>query len=138
MFISEEFSISRLHGISSLVKMSEHIDMDLREESSRYGSLPSTTSRNLSSSSSAFFSANQSPFFSPRSPTCQLTTRSNTPCNGNKHNINVLTSVSVISYVTPIAKAIAALTEHSTAMTKVGLSQLDIALAITIFAPAKP
>ncbi|KAH0707470.1 hypothetical protein KY290_011819 [Solanum tuberosum] len=42
--------------------------MDLREESSRFGSLPSTTSRNLSSSSSTFFSANQSPFFSPRSP----------------------------------------------------------------------
>ncbi|KAI3822232.1 hypothetical protein L1987_09819 [Smallanthus sonchifolius] len=36
--------------------------MDLRDESSRIGS----TLRNLSSSSSVFFSANQSPFFSPR------------------------------------------------------------------------
>ncbi|KAD4384680.1 hypothetical protein E3N88_24848 [Mikania micrantha] len=37
--------------------------MDFREESSRIGS----NLRNLSSSSSVFFSANQSPFFSPRS-----------------------------------------------------------------------
>ncbi|KAK9072908.1 hypothetical protein SSX86_009344 [Deinandra increscens subsp. villosa] len=37
--------------------------MDLRDESSRLGS----NLRNLSSSSSVFFSANQSPFFSPRS-----------------------------------------------------------------------
>lgn len=41
--------------------------MDLREESSRLGS----TLRNLSSSSSVFFSANQSPFFSPRSSSWQ-------------------------------------------------------------------
>ncbi|CAI9094103.1 OLC1v1029777C2 [Oldenlandia corymbosa var. corymbosa] len=46
--------------------------MDAREDSGRFAGRPSTTLRNLSSSSSAFFSANQSPFFSPRSPTCQL------------------------------------------------------------------
>ncbi|CAH9124782.1 unnamed protein product [Cuscuta epithymum] len=42
--------------------------MDLCEDSSRFGSFPALTSRNPSSSSSAFFSANQSPFISPRSP----------------------------------------------------------------------
>ncbi|XP_031259485.1 uncharacterized protein LOC116117605 [Pistacia vera] len=57
--------------------------MDIGEDSSRFGSLPITTSRNMSSSSSAFFSANQSPFFSPRSPTCQLSesTRSDAQCD---------------------------------------------------------
>ncbi|PIA49284.1 hypothetical protein AQUCO_01300262v1 [Aquilegia coerulea] len=43
--------------------------MELQQEWSK--ALPATTLRNLSSSSSAFFSANQSPFFSPRSPTLQ-------------------------------------------------------------------
>ena len=47
------------------------MDMDVGEESSRFGSLPTTTSRNLSSSSSTFYSALQSPFFSPRSSTCR-------------------------------------------------------------------
>ncbi|KAI4326934.1 hypothetical protein L6164_019448 [Bauhinia variegata] len=46
--------------------------MDIQEESSTYGSLTAMASRNMSSSSSAFFSANQSPFFSPRSPSCHL------------------------------------------------------------------
>ncbi|KAG8659185.1 uncharacterized protein LOC110610023 [Manihot esculenta] len=57
--------------------------MDLREDSSRFGGLPVTTSRNMSSSSSAFFSANQSPFFSPRSPTCQISesARSDAQCD---------------------------------------------------------
>ncbi|XP_044484583.1 uncharacterized protein LOC123210353 [Mangifera indica] len=57
--------------------------MDLGEDSSRFGSLPITTSRNMSSSSSVFFSANQSPFFSPRSPTCQISesTRSDAQCD---------------------------------------------------------
>ncbi|ERM94962.1 hypothetical protein AMTRI_Chr07g80550 [Amborella trichopoda] len=41
--------------------------MELLQESSSLGA-PATTSRNLSSSSSAFVSAVQSPFFSPRSP----------------------------------------------------------------------
>lgn len=45
--------------------------MDFREDSSRFGPLPISTSRNMSSSSSTFFSANQSPFFSPSSSTCQ-------------------------------------------------------------------
>lgn len=43
--------------------------MDVREDSERFESFPATTLRNLSSSSSVFFSANQSPFFSPRQPT---------------------------------------------------------------------
>ncbi|KAL8141630.1 hypothetical protein V2J09_014662 [Rumex salicifolius] len=44
------------------------MSMDLREESSKLESLTTTTtSRRLSSASSAFFSANQSPFFSPKS-----------------------------------------------------------------------
>ncbi|KAL1316723.1 uncharacterized protein LOC107643081 [Arachis ipaensis] len=42
--------------------------MDIEEESPMSGSLKAMTLRNMSSSSSAFFSANQSPFFSPRSP----------------------------------------------------------------------
>ncbi|KAJ0480120.1 hypothetical protein HanIR_Chr13g0627851 [Helianthus annuus] len=42
--------------------------MDLRDESARIGS----NLRTLSSSSSVFFSANQSPFFSPRSSTSWL------------------------------------------------------------------
>ncbi|XP_077223573.1 disease resistance protein (TIR-NBS class) [Tasmannia lanceolata] len=43
--------------------------MELQQESSKFRALSATTSRNLSSSSSAFVSAIQSPFFSPRSPT---------------------------------------------------------------------
>ncbi|XP_072986804.1 uncharacterized protein [Typha latifolia] len=42
--------------------------MELQQESSNLGALSTITSRNLSSSSSAFVSASQSPFFSPRSP----------------------------------------------------------------------
>ncbi|XP_009401834.2 uncharacterized protein LOC103985749 [Musa acuminata AAA Group] len=42
--------------------------MELQQESSNVGALSATTLRNPSSSSSAFVSANQSPFFSPRSP----------------------------------------------------------------------
>ncbi|KAL2543652.1 Disease resistance protein (TIR-NBS class) [Forsythia ovata] len=42
--------------------------MDLQEDSSIFGSLPNITSRNLSSSSSTFFSANQS--LSPKLLTC--------------------------------------------------------------------
>eukprot|EP01018_Ginkgo_biloba_P034257 Gb_12687 [translate_table: standard] len=40
--------------------------MELQQESSRFGA--ATASKNFSSSSSAFVSASQSPFFSPRSP----------------------------------------------------------------------
>lgn len=51
--------------------------MDTHQGSSRFGSLDGLTLRNHSSSSSQFFSANdQSPFFSPRSSTCQSSTRS--------------------------------------------------------------
>ncbi|OIV94914.1 hypothetical protein TanjilG_22111 [Lupinus angustifolius] len=46
--------------------------MDTKEESSMFGSRTAMTSRNMSSSSTSFFSANQSPFFSPRSPSCHL------------------------------------------------------------------
>ncbi|KAG6636761.1 uncharacterized protein LOC122281877 [Carya illinoinensis] len=57
--------------------------MENGEDSTRFQSLTATTLRNMSSSSSAFFSANQSPFFSPRSPTCHLSesTRSDNPCD---------------------------------------------------------
>ncbi|GMI86220.1 TIR-NBS17 [Hibiscus trionum] len=59
------------------------VSMDLREDSARLESLRAAMSRHMSSSSSAaFFSANQSPFFSPRS--CQLSesTRSDAQCDG--------------------------------------------------------
>ncbi|XP_027343175.1 uncharacterized protein LOC113855744 [Abrus precatorius] len=46
--------------------------MDIQEESSTFGPLTAMSSRNMSSSSSAFFSANQSPFFSPRTSSCHL------------------------------------------------------------------
>ncbi|KAL2547553.1 Disease resistance protein (TIR-NBS class) [Forsythia ovata] len=62
--------------------------MDLQADSSRFGSLPNATLRNLSSSSSAFFSANQSPFFSPKSPTGRLSTQSNNPCHGASTNMD--------------------------------------------------
>ena len=67
------------------MEMGSIVNMDLQEDSSRLGSLPATTSRNMSSSSSAFFSANQSPFFSPRSSTCQLSesTRSDAQCDSS-------------------------------------------------------
>ncbi|XP_022845490.1 uncharacterized protein LOC111368475 [Olea europaea var. sylvestris] len=64
----------------------EMVNMDLQADSSRFGSLPNTTLRNLSSSSSTFFSANQSPFFSPRSPTGRLSTHSDNPCHGASTN----------------------------------------------------
>ncbi|CAH2078180.1 unnamed protein product [Thlaspi arvense] len=60
--------------------------MDSRGDSSRFGQYPTKPSRNMSSSSSAaFFSANQSPFFSPRSPKTQQelseSTRSDARCD---------------------------------------------------------
>lgn len=64
--------------------------MDLHEESSRFGSLQNSDLRTLSSSSSAFFSANQSPFFSPRSPVCQIPTRSGIPCGIPKRGVDSL------------------------------------------------
>lgn len=69
--------------------MVDHINMELRDESSRLMSIANTTSHNLSSSSSTFFSANQSPFFSPRSPTCFDPTQVNVPCDGGGNSIQV-------------------------------------------------
>lgn len=66
-------------------------NMDLQEESSRFGSLRGMILRNLSSSSSAFFSANQSPFFSPRTSTCQISdVPSNISSNGGDPLISCL------------------------------------------------
>ncbi|KAM0981624.1 hypothetical protein ACFX2A_014936 [Malus domestica] len=72
--------------------------MDIGDDSSRFCSLPATTSRNMSTSSSAFFSANQSPFFSPRSPSCQLSesTRSDAPCDSMVLSTDPLSSSSGI------------------------------------------
>ncbi|KAL1219643.1 hypothetical protein V5N11_007233 [Cardamine amara subsp. amara] len=60
--------------------------MDSQGDSSRFGQYPTKPSRNMSSSSSAaFFSANQSPFFSPRSPKINQelseSTRSDAQCD---------------------------------------------------------
>ncbi|XP_022746924.1 uncharacterized protein LOC111296744 [Durio zibethinus] len=52
--------------------MGSIVNMDLQEDSSRLRSLPMKTSRNMSSSPSAFFSVSQLPFISPRSSTCRL------------------------------------------------------------------
>lgn len=77
--------------------------MDTREESSRFGLIPAATSRNLSSSSSAFFSANQSPFFSPRSPVGQLSesTRSEVPSDDFRlfPDVNISSSAQKIDHV---------------------------------------
>ncbi|KAF4362879.1 hypothetical protein F8388_026266 [Cannabis sativa] len=72
--------------------------MDLGEDSGRIGSVPVTTSRNMSSSSSQFFSANQSPFFSPRLSSCQLSesTRSDAQCDGILLSADPLSSSSGI------------------------------------------
>ncbi|KAL2252256.1 uncharacterized protein LOC105158016 [Sesamum indicum] len=63
--------------------------MDLRKDNSRFGHLP-TTLRNPSSSSSTFFSASQSPFFSPKSATCRLSTSSDNPCHSTRVNMDPL------------------------------------------------
>ncbi|XP_068646475.1 uncharacterized protein [Aristolochia californica] len=65
--------------------------MELQEESSKLGALSAKTSRNLSSSSSTFVSAIQSPFFSPRTPKSieSESTRFETP---NTSNTSVLTT----------------------------------------------
>ncbi|KAF5734811.1 hypothetical protein HS088_TW15G00304 [Tripterygium wilfordii] len=71
--------------------------MDAEEDRSRFGSLPEMTIRNMSSSSSAFFSANQSPFISPRSPSCQQScTRSDVPCDNIQLSGDPLSSSSGI------------------------------------------
>ncbi|KAL7183061.1 hypothetical protein ACSBR1_041695 [Camellia fascicularis] len=70
--------------------------MDPLEESSRFGSLRGVTLRTLSSSSSAFFSANQSPFFSPRSPTCEIPTRADILGDGTNTGVDPLNTSSEI------------------------------------------
>ncbi|KAE8666357.1 hypothetical protein F3Y22_tig00112501pilonHSYRG00077 [Hibiscus syriacus] len=72
--------------------------MDLGEDSGRFGSLPTTMSRTMSSMSSAFFSANQSPFFTPRSSTCQLSesTRIDFQCGSTNLNADPTNSNSGI------------------------------------------
>lgn len=57
---------------STIVKHTPSSNMDGHEESSAFGPLTAMSLRNMSSSSSAFFSANQSPFFSPRTSSCHL------------------------------------------------------------------
>lgn len=89
--------------------------MDLREDSSRFGSLPATTLRNMSSSSSAFFSANQSPFFSPRSPTCQISesTRSDAQCDSFPLSGDPLSSSSGIPDLDTLVNVRDSLTDRS-------------------------
>ncbi|CAA7037443.1 unnamed protein product [Microthlaspi erraticum] len=79
--------------------------MDSRGDSSRFGQYPTKPSRNMSSSSSAsaaFFSANQSPFFSPRSPKIinqqelSESTRSDAQCDSFEPDHRIASS-SVIS-----------------------------------------
>lgn len=54
--------------------------MELQQESSNLAALSTTTSRHFSSSSSAFVSATQSPFFSPRSPQAYIPEQPINPC----------------------------------------------------------
>lgn len=68
------------------------VKMDLGEESTKLELLPNTTSRNLSSSSSAFYSANQSPFFSPKSSANRLSTHSD-DTNLQKADSELLTTI---------------------------------------------
>ncbi|KAM1024993.1 hypothetical protein ACFX15_037534 [Malus domestica] len=84
--------------VLDLNHVGKFVVMDMGDDSSRFCSLPATTSRNISTSSSAFFSANQSPFFSPRSPSCQLSesTRSNAPCDSMVLSTDPLSSSSGI------------------------------------------
>ncbi|KAG9441360.1 hypothetical protein H6P81_017214 [Aristolochia fimbriata] len=65
--------------------------MELQQDSSKLGALSATTSRNLSSSSSAFVSAIQSPFFSPRTPK-SIGSESTRYETANASNTSVLTT----------------------------------------------
>ncbi|KZV36285.1 hypothetical protein F511_14303 [Dorcoceras hygrometricum] len=62
--------------------------MATREDSCGFGQLPYSSLRNLSSSSSAFFSANQSPFFSPNASTGLRSTCSDNPCQATVSNLD--------------------------------------------------
>ncbi|CAN1189762.1 hypothetical protein LINPERPRIM_LOCUS24675 [Linum perenne] len=66
------------------------------DDSSKPALLPVATLKSVSSSSSAFFSANQSPFFSPRSPSCQVSesTRSDANCDSVNLSGDPLSSTS--------------------------------------------
>ena len=71
--------------------------MDSRGDSSRFGhhQYPTKPSRNMSSSSSAaFFSANQSPFFSPRSPKLPQEHSESTRSDPQRDSFDPLTSSS--------------------------------------------
>jgi hypothetical protein len=73
------------------------VNMELGEDSSRFGSIPAMTLRNMSSSSSIFFSANQS----PRSPTCHLSEskRSNIPYDEPESQAYVRNTLSDMSVI---------------------------------------
>ncbi|CAL9045417.1 unnamed protein product, partial [Musa banksii] len=64
----ETWSVFLRLDVMTVIAMDLDGYMELQQESSNVGALSATTLRNPSSSSSAFVSANQSPFFSPRSP----------------------------------------------------------------------
>lgn len=83
------------------------MDMDVGEESSRFGSLPATTSRNLSSSSSTFFSALQSPFFSPRSSTCRRSeaSKAEVGCESMDFRVDPISSTVVVPDSEALLKA---------------------------------
>ncbi|GLT67869.1 hypothetical protein SLA2020_401460 [Shorea laevis] len=89
--------------------------MDLSEDSSRFSTLPATTLRNLSSSSSAFFSANQSPFFSPRPSMCQLSesTRSDAQFDSNFVSANPPSTGSGIAEPESLANVLYSLPDMS-------------------------
>ncbi|XP_057449983.1 uncharacterized protein LOC130741182 [Lotus japonicus] len=63
--------------------------MDIQEDSSMFGSSTAMTKRNASSSSSTFFSANQSPFFSPRSPALHLLESTRPDASSNRIQSNL-------------------------------------------------
>ncbi|XP_071708108.1 uncharacterized protein [Rutidosis leptorrhynchoides] len=77
--------------------------MDIRDESSRLGS----TLRNLSSSSSVFFSANQSPFFSPRTSSLQPSDEVHAAAttSSDRQNFELITSSTGLSSSNPLPYA---------------------------------
>jgi len=76
--------------------------MDIQEESPVFGSLTAMTTRNMSSSSSVFFSANQSPFFSPRSPSsCQLSQSARLDTQSNAIHLGLDPSSSTLEIPEP-------------------------------------
>lgn len=99
-------------------EVGDFVDMDNGEDSSRSCSLRATALRTMSSSSSAFFSANQSPFFSPRSPSCQAlseSTRSEARCDSIGLSTDPLSSSSGIPDLESLANVRYALSNMSPA-----------------------